>query len=90
MPDKSSKLGLAEVLQNDADEIIAARKKARAIYDTNDISAAGNEVERAVRNVLRRKLSQLYYVGHGHIVDSSWEASPQLDVIIAEVSELVC
>jgi uncharacterized protein DUF6602 len=84
MPNKTPKLALAEILRNDADEIIAARKTGRAIYETNDISAAGNQVEEAVRKVLRRKLSQLYYVGHGHIIDWSWKASPQLDVIIAD------
>jgi hypothetical protein len=62
MPNKSPKFELAEILQNDADEIITARKNARAIYGTNDISAAGNEVEQTVRNVLSRKLSQLYCV----------------------------
>jgi hypothetical protein len=84
MPNKSLKFELTEILQSDADEIVAARKNAGAVHGASDISAAGNEVEQTVRNVLRRKLSQLYYVGHGHILDSSWMTSPQLDVIIVD------
>ncbi len=84
MSNKSPKFELAEILQRDAEEIIAARKNAKIIHNTRDISAAGNEVEQSVRNVLGRKLSQLYYVGHGHIVDSYWMTSPQLDVIIVD------
>jgi len=84
MSNKSPKLEIAQVLQRDADEIVSARNDARILHKTNDISTAGSEVERTVRNVLSRKLSKIYYVGHGHIVDSSLETSPQLDVIIVD------
>src|SRR2546423_9766552 len=79
-----SKLSLETVLQSEAAEIIAAREKARLVHRTKDIRASGDEVEQTVREVLRRKFSQAYYVGHGHIVDSEWVTSPQLDVIIAD------
>lgn len=84
MSKRLSKLELERVLQRDAAEIVAARKKAQIIHRTQDIDIAGNEVERAVRNVIRRKLPTAYYVGHGHVVDSELVTSPQLDVIIAD------
>lgn len=84
MSTDSPKLELEKILLSDAAEIIAAREKAILIHHTKDIDAAGDEVELAVRDVLRRKLSQIYYVGHGHIVDLHWISSPQLDVIIAD------
>jgi hypothetical protein len=93
MSNESSKLELAKVLQSEANEIISARDKAEVLYGTKDIRAAGNEVEKAVRDVLRRKLSAIYHVGHGHIADSTWTTSPQLDVIIADnlgAPELLC
>jgi hypothetical protein len=82
--DETRKLELRQVLQADAAEIIAARTKALLIHHTGDIDAAGDEVEVAVRAVLRRKLPLAYYVGHGHIIDSRWNTSPQQDVIIAD------
>lgn len=79
-------LEMERVLQSDAAEIFAAREKGRLIYGTHNISAAGDEVERVVRKILRRKLPQAYHVGQGHIVDASGVNSPQIDVIIADNS----
>ncbi|HEV7472587.1 MAG TPA: DUF6602 domain-containing protein [Pyrinomonadaceae bacterium] len=79
-------LEMERVLQSDAAEIFAAREKGRLIYGTHNISAAGDEVERAVRRVLWRKLPQTYHVGQGHIVDSTGVNSPQMDVIVADNS----
>jgi len=84
MTQKLPKLELERVLQRDAAEIVDAHKKAQIIHRTRDIDTAGNEVEQAVRNVIRRKLPIAYYVGHGHVVDSELVTSPQLDVIIAD------
>src|SRR6266852_6660663 len=78
------KLELEKVLRADAAEIVAAREKAILIHHSGDIDAAGDEVEEAVRAVLRRKLPSAYYIGHGHVVDSEWHTSPQLDVILAD------
>jgi hypothetical protein len=80
------KLELERVLQSDAAEIFAAREKARLIHGTHNIGAAGDEVEKVVRKILRRKLPQIYHVGHGHIVDARGVNSPQLDIIIADNS----
>lgn len=71
------------VLHSDVEEIFAARKNALVMHHARDIGAAGDEVEETVRRVLRRKLSVVYYVGHGHLVDKHLKCSPQLDVIIA-------
>lgn len=77
------KFEFVDVLQNDIEEIFAARRNAQIIHHAKDIDAAGDEVEDAVRKVLRRKLPVMYYVGHGHIVDKQLTCSPQLDIIIA-------
>src|SRR5260370_2370064 len=77
------KFEFVDVLQNDIEEIFAARKNARIIYHAKAIDAAGDEVEDAVRKVLRRKLPVMYYVGHGHIVDKQLWCTAQLDIIIS-------
>ncbi len=64
--------------------MVAARAKALLIHHTGDPDAAGDEVEQAVRTVLRRKLPSAYYVGHGRVVDARWASSSQLDVVIAD------
>jgi hypothetical protein len=86
MSKELTKLEIEKVFLSDAAEIVAARAKAIIIHHTKDIDTAGNEVERAVRKVLRRKLPSSYYVGHGHIVDSQLVNSQQFDVIIADNS----
>lgn len=84
MGKRTYKLELKDVLQTDAAEIVAARTKAQIIHGSGDIDASGDEVEEAVRAVLRRKLPSVYYVGHGHILDHAWNDSPQVDIIIAD------
>lgn len=84
MPRSLAKLDLAKVLQQDAKEIIDAREKALLIHSTKDIDAAGDQVERVVRNIIRRRLATNYYVGQGHVLDKELVTSPQLDVIIAD------
>ncbi|MBX9770013.1 MAG: hypothetical protein K2X29_01500 [Candidatus Obscuribacterales bacterium] len=79
-------LSLAEVLQSDTADIQAARARCGALCRTKDIRAGGDEVEMAVRTVLSKKLGINYHVGHGHIVDTNSSTSPQLDVIIADMS----
>src|SRR6266550_9409493 len=87
MSDHFPRLKMEKVLQSDAAEIVAAREKSRLIHGTKNINASGDEVERVVRRILRRKLPQLYHVGHGHIVDSSGSNSPQLDVVLTDNSQ---
>ena len=68
----------------DTNKLREAREAGRSIHATKDIDAAGDEVEIPIRDVLRSRLSRKFYVGHGHIVDSTLKTSPQLDVIIAD------
>jgi hypothetical protein len=75
---------LEKFFQSDAAEIVAAREKAVLIHHTRDIDTAGDEVERTVRTVLRRRLPTGYYVGHGHIVDSRLATSADMDVVISD------
>lgn len=78
------KLEMEKVLQSDAREIIGARERGRLINKTRDIDSSGNEIEQVVRRILRKKLSQIYHVGHGHVVDSNGKTSRQLDIIVAD------
>ena len=80
-------LDLARVIQQDAASLKAAREKAMTVHQT-DIRAAGNEVEDAVRDYFRRVLPQPYYVTSGHLIDSNHQVSSQIDVIIADASNL--
>lgn len=77
-------LELLKVFQLDALELTNARDRGKILHKSKDISAAGDEVEIVFREILRRKLPNRYYVGHGHIVDKSLNSSPQFDVIIAD------
>ena len=81
-----SLLALTSVYEEEAKKLLAAREQCRTIHATGDIDASGDEVENAVRDFLHRKLPAKYYVGHGHIVDTTWTSSPQLDVIVADNS----
>lgn len=81
---KLEKFEIEKVFQMDAAEMVAAREKAILIHHTRDIDAAGDEVEKVVRNVIKRKLPTSYYVGHGHIVDSQLNSSNELDIVIAD------
>jgi hypothetical protein len=83
MNDRRPKLELRDVLIGSAAEISNARSLGRAIHRTRDIRAAGNEVERKVREVIARWLPVTAEVGHGHVIDENWHASLQLDVILA-------
>lgn len=76
-------LNLAEVFKSDAEEMQRAREEAIRIHST-DIRAAGNQVEQAVRDYLKRMLPPRYYVTSGHLIDSSSLVCSQLDVIIAD------
>ena len=80
-------LDLARVIQQDAASLKASREKAMTVHPS-DIRAAGNEVEDAVRDYFRRVLPQSFYVTSGHLIDSNHQVSSQIDVIIADASNL--
>ena len=82
--DGSSHLNMSEIFASDAKELVRARESSQIVHRTSDIRAAGNEVEQALRDYLKRMLPPRYYVTHGHLIDSEHRVSPQLDVIIAD------
>lgn len=84
MNKKIAQLELLKVFQLDALELISAHDRCKVIHTSKDISAAGDEVEITFRQILYRKLPNRYYVGHGHVVDSALNSSPQFDVVIAD------
>ena len=76
-------LDLAGNFRSDAEALRKARGEAIRIHHT-DIRAAGNEVETAVRDYLKRMLPPRFYVTSGHLIDSGSIVSPQQDIIIAD------
>jgi hypothetical protein len=83
-----SLLQYAQVFQNLAEEITAARNKGKVIHTTKNIDAAGDEVEQVVRKILTQQLATAYYVGQGHLVDAELHTSPQFDVIVADKTHM--
>lgn len=81
---KLSNLDIEEIFRQDAQKLVDARKRSKVIHATTDIKASGNEVETTVRDFLRSRMPSNYYVGHGHIVDSNRQTSPQFDVLISD------
>lgn len=85
MPKKAA-LQLTEVYREEVRRLLSARQQSKLIHSSGDIDASGDELEVAFRDLLRRKLPNQYFVGHGHVVDQSLAVSPQFDVIIADNS----
>lgn len=81
------KLDISAIFKKDADDIIKAREISIQIHGT-DIRAAGNQVEVSVREYFKRMLPSRYYVTHGHLIDVNGETSSQLDIIIADNSNI--
>lgn len=54
--------------------------------DAQDIKAAGEIIEEAVREFFQRRLFPKYHVSDGHILDHDLTVSPQYDLIISESS----
>ena len=78
------KLNLSSIFADESAELTKARERAASVHGSGDIRAAGNEVEEAVREFLKRMLPPRYYVTTGHLIDQGGNVSPQLDVIIAD------
>lgn len=73
-----------EIYSHEASKLLEAKKSVGIIHKTGDIDASGDELEVPFRRMLSKRLPSKYYVGHGHIVDSTLKVSPQFDVIIAD------
>ena len=82
MPRK--KLKISKLFKREADALIQAREEAIEIHGAKNFPAAGNQVEHAVRDFLKKMLPPRYYVTKGHLIDEEGQVSPQLDVIIAD------
>ena len=82
--DRQFEFQINEVYRQEVVRLLSARKKSKLIHASGDIDASGDEIEVPFRDFLRRRLPSQYFVGHGHIVDSSLNVSPQYDVIIAD------
>ncbi|BFM13644.1 hypothetical protein R50072_37970 [Simiduia litorea] len=82
------KLDISGIFKSEADDLVKAREDAIRIHGTGDIKAAGNEIEEHVREIFRRMLPKNLYVTHGHLIDQNGVVSPQLDIIIADTSNL--
>jgi hypothetical protein len=78
------KFDIDTFFQQDADDIFSARKKGKAVHKTKNIDAAGDEIELPVKDIIKRRLPQQYYVGQGHIVDSDLNTSGQFDIIVGD------
>lgn len=78
------KLDLSKWFGREAAALVRAREEAIDIHGFKNISAAGNQVEHAVRGFLKRMLPPRYYVTSGHLIDQKGCITPQLDVIIAD------
>jgi hypothetical protein len=86
MADNVPQMEILRVLMSDAKRLFDARERCSTIHHTDDVRAAGDEVECAVQKVIRGKVPATYHVGHGHIVDATLATSPQIDVIISDSS----
>ncbi len=77
-------LDLARAFELDASLLTQSRVKSLVSHRAKNIRSAGDEIELAFRELLRRRLPKRYHVGHGHVVDSKLSVSPQIDAIIAD------
>ena len=68
-------LDLAKWFDREAAAIVRSREEAIDIHGAGNISAAGSQVEHAVRDFLRRMLPPRYYVTSGHLIDPAGNIS---------------
>lgn len=78
------KINLRSFFSFEASEIEASSRIADAIHKTGNFVSTGNEVEITVREFLKNKLENKFYVSNGHILDSEMSVSSQLDIIISD------
>jgi hypothetical protein len=81
------KLNIESFFIQEAEKIINDRKQALNIHKTN-IRASGNIVETSVRSFIKDRIPNRFHVGQGHMIDQNHKVSPQLDVLITDVSSL--
>jgi hypothetical protein len=77
-------LDVAAIFRDEAKALADARERCVRIHGTDDIGAAGNEVEMPIRDLFARMLPKRFTVTHGHLMDRAGTVSPQLDIIISD------
>ncbi|MBN9525577.1 MAG: hypothetical protein J0H82_05200 [Alphaproteobacteria bacterium] len=82
-PEHNSHDALA-LFQRDAIDLFAARSKAIAVHGEGNTREAGDEVEIVARRLLATRFKHGAVVSHGHLVDSNFAVSPQLDFILSD------
>lgn len=80
-------LDITSFFEQEAINIINEREKALKVHSTN-IRACGNMIETSVRNFVNDRLPTRFHVGQGHLIDCRFMVSPQLDILITDVSSL--
>lgn len=81
-------LNIPALFKREAKDFQIERENAIIIHGTSDIKAAGNQIEAHIREFFKRMLPKTLYVTHGHLIDCNGVVSPQLDIIIADTSNL--
>lgn len=80
----AKKPNISSLFKREADALLLAREEAIEIHGSKNIPSAGNQIEHAVRDFLKKMLPPRYYVTNGHLIDEEGRISPQLDIIIAD------
>jgi hypothetical protein len=83
---RSPAFRINEVYQSEVERLLNSRRRSKVIHGSGNIDASGDELEESFRDILRRRLPNKYFVGHGHVVDRELRVSPQFDIIIADNS----
>lgn len=83
----SKTLDITSFFEQEAINLINERKKALKVHPTN-IRACGNMIEKSVRDFVKERLPTRFHVGQGHLIDRRFTVSPQLDILITDVSSL--
>lgn len=78
------KLSIDTFFNFEADGIDIAQNQVKLIHNSGDIHSSGIQLEVAIRNFLKKKLPEKFYISNGHIIDHTLNSSPQLDLIISD------
>jgi hypothetical protein len=83
-----NKLNITEVFNGEAKKLLENRENSIKIHGTGDIRAAGDEVEKSVRDFFQSMVPKNIYVTQGHLIDENGIISRQIDIIFADKTNL--